>query len=63
MAPRNLVISKPLSPDLPREQMGFLYLADEEKTGARSTFFTCVKLRVGYRTCQSPVSLRQASST
>lgn len=33
---------KPLSPDLPREQI-FLYLTDEEKTGAKSTFFAKVK--------------------
>ena len=33
---------KPLSSDLPREQI-FLYLTDEEKTGAKSTFFTKVK--------------------
>lgn len=33
---------KPLSSDLPREQI-FLYLTDEEKTGAKSTFFAKVK--------------------
>jgi len=33
---------KPLSKDLPREQI-FLYLTDEEKTGAKSTFFAKVK--------------------
>jgi len=33
---------KPLSSDLPREQI-FLYLTDEEKSGAKSTFFTKVK--------------------
>ena len=33
---------KPLSSDLPREQV-FLYLTDEEKTGAKSTFFAKVK--------------------
>ena len=33
---------KPFSGDLPREQV-FLYLTDEEKTGAKSTFFAKVK--------------------
>ncbi|SBS34714.1 Transposase IS66 family protein [Marinomonas spartinae] len=33
---------KPLSSDLPREQI-FLYLTDEEKMGAKSTFFAKVK--------------------
>ncbi|WP_350940994.1 IS66 family transposase (plasmid) [Vibrio metschnikovii] len=33
---------KPLSNDLPREQI-FLYLTDAEKTGAKSTFFAKVK--------------------
>jgi transposase len=33
---------KPLSSDLPREQI-FLYLTDEQKTGAKSTFFAKVK--------------------
>ncbi len=33
---------KPLSSDLPREQV-FLYLTDEEKTGAKSIFFAKVK--------------------
>lgn len=33
---------KPLSNDLPREQI-FLYLTDEQKTGAKSTFFAKVK--------------------
>lgn len=33
---------KPLSKDLPRKQI-FLYLTDEEKTGAKSTFFAKVK--------------------
>ncbi|SHO58025.1 IS66 family transposase [Vibrio quintilis] len=33
---------KPLSADLPREQI-FLYLTDEEKMGAKSTFFAKVK--------------------
>ena len=33
---------KPLSKDLPREQI-FLYLTDEEKNGAKSTFFAKVK--------------------
>lgn len=33
---------KPFAADLPREQI-FLYLTDEEKTGAKSTFFAKVK--------------------
>ena len=33
---------KPFASDLPREQI-FLYLTDEEKTGAKSTFFAKVK--------------------
>ncbi|MBF4382124.1 IS66 family transposase, partial [Vibrio anguillarum] len=33
---------KPLSSDLPREQI-FLYLTDEQKAGAKSTFFAKVK--------------------
>ena len=36
---------KPLSDDLPREQV-FLYLTDEEKTGAKSTFFAKVKVEL-----------------
>ncbi|MGR5162407.1 hypothetical protein ACPV4X_11015 [Vibrio owensii] len=51
---------KPLSSDLPREQI-FLYLTDEQKTGAKSTFFAKVKeeldivpakIRVLWSTCK-----------